>query len=175
MTGTEMTGRKRKALLAAVVSLFGMTAAVPMIVSGTASAQSGSRLCGRVYETTPGSDIPKETVILLYEVQKNDRGTACDRAKKKHHQGAFDSPFDLAQKNSRFWNDDGAGIDMEICEDFKTYRLGGRELNFLGDNWPANDQNDICNNMNRSDTIFDMEAYWLHDRDGQGKWDFVRG
>lgn len=170
-----MKGRKRTALLATVVSLVGVAAAVPMIVSGTASAQSGSRLCGRLYQTTQGSNIPKETVIRLYEVQKNDRASACDEASKKAGRSVFDSPFNLAQKNSRFWNDDGIAIDMEKCEDFKTGHLGGRELNFIGDNWPAKDQNDICNNMNRSDTVFEMETYWLHDLNGSGKWDFVRG
>lgn len=198
-----MTGRKRTALLATVVSLVGVAAAVPMMVSGTASAQEGSRLCGRIFHTTPGSvddkgvTLPQETVILLYEVQKNDRGRACSKANQTDGSfnglRPFESPFDLIQKNKRFWNGDGDAIDMETCETFTTAtpprggRLGNRGLEFLKktptdntktpiDNWPATkDQADICNNMNRSDTIFEMERYWLHDKNGVDKWEFIRG
>ncbi len=167
-----MRRSKRKALIAAIVSVCGVAVAMPMIVSGTASAQSGSRLCGRFWTSTDAATGKQEMAANLYEVRKND-DPVCDRAKselpigKGESRSPNDGPFKDRLKNKDVQSWHAGGIAFVVCEDWKTRTLefGGLEnldLNFIGDNWPANDQFDICNNMNRSDTLFDMNSYWLY-------------
>jgi len=182
MMGEEMTGRKRTALLATVVSLLGTAVAVPMIVSGTASAQSGSRLCGKFFATKDRS----ERVTLLYEVPKDTPGgfpsVPCTAAKDSNL-GPFDSPFNPENKtptpdpenptfniklkvaDTKVWehvND----VESWECESYSTLIREGHSniLKTIGDNFPLTtaDQNDLCNNMNRSDTLATMQRYWLY-------------
>lgn len=168
-----MTRTKRKALLAAIVAVCGVTAAVPMIVSGTASAQAGSRLCGRFWTSTDPDTGVREMAANLYEVRDADK-TVCGRAKSELPLGKSEprspnyGPFKerLKEKDVKTWTE--AGFAFEICEDWKSRKLelGGLEnleLNFLGKNFPeAHNQVDICDNMNRSDTILEMNSYWLY-------------
>ena len=178
-----MTRGKRKVLLTAAVAALGV-GAVPIIAPGTASAQTNSRLCGRYWH----SDKTGETVTRFYEVSKISRNV-CDLAhvlvpvSTSEERGPEDSPFQIrdeswkARENPN-WGDgvnhwSTSSFRFVVCEgdDPSSFTQrpvefggrGGRNLNFIGDNFPTYDQYDICNNMDRSDTTFEMEAYWLYD------------
>ena len=174
-----MTNTKRKALLAAIAAVCGVAVAVPMVVSGTASAQTNSRLCGRFWTSTDATG-KREMAANLYEVRKND-DPVCDRAKselpigKGEPRSPNDGPFKGRLKNKDVQTWQAGGFAFVVCEDWKPRNLefGGLEnleLNFIGNNFPSpHDQFDICNNMNRSDTTFDMQSYWLYHDGEPGK------
>jgi hypothetical protein len=164
-----MTGKKRKALLGAVLGALALTAAVPMVVSGTASAQTNSRLCGRAFKSPRTGEITARVI----EVRKDD-SIACNEAKLLNRAGGDQltpkqSPF-LRQFVDLESADDwpSASFQQVVCEEFKNRSpeiggTGNKNITFVGDNFPLpNDQWDICTNMNRSDTIFEMEEYWLY-------------
>jgi hypothetical protein len=182
--GEVVQHSEKKIPVTFAAGVLGVAVVIPLLLPNTASAQSGSRLCGRIYKTTPGSVDPSnpnrginETVIRLYEVQKNDNAMACGTAQNKANRRAWSSPFTLRQQVHKFWDIHGKAVEMVICEDFKTDYLNSLDVDFQGEGWPARDQNDICNNMNRSDTVFEMETYWLYHDDDQptSKWAFRRG
>ncbi len=163
-----MTRTKRKALIGAIVGAFAVAAAIPMVVSGTASAQTNSRLCGRTFK----SPRTNEVTVRLIEVRKSD-SLVCNEAKLLLRAGgnqitAKQSPFLRTFKDTAFDDWPSAGFKQVVCEDWKTRPtdtggLGDKDINFIGDNFPLpHDQYDICNNMNRSDTIFEMNEYWLY-------------
>lgn len=172
-------------MLATVVSLLGATAAIPMVVSGTASAQTNSRICGREFVTNANSKF-KEKVFLIYEVPK-EGSAECNQAKSENPLGSgkrenpLFGPFKVKETAGIFW--ETTGVDHVVCEDFTSDLVGdpARNIEFIGDNFPANkDKKDICHNMNRSDTIFEMEAYWLYlsnyeSNHAEGPWKFQRG
>jgi hypothetical protein len=153
-----MTRTKKKVLRAAVVGAVGAAVAVPVIAS-TASAQSGSRLCGHYWR----SDASGEVVTRLYEVEKD--GDLCPRSNGPGPKG---SPFADQLKDKDFKNSQKAddSIYEVICEDWKTRStglggLGGKDLNFIGNDWPDyHDQYDICKDMSRS--VSRRKVYWLY-------------
>lgn len=163
-----MTSTKRKALLGVIVGAFAVAAAVPMIVSGTASAQTNSRLCGRVFK----SPRTAEVTVRIFEVRKSD-SIVCKEAALLHRAGgdqltARQSPFLRTFKDTSFDDWPSAAFKMHECEGWRNRPmndggLGDKDINFIGDNFPQpHDHFDICTNMNRSDTIFDMNEYWLY-------------
>lgn len=158
-------------LAAAGTSLFGLP---------EADAQTNSRLCGRIWWNTTS----QETVIRFYEVRKAD-STTCSWAKEEHPLGrgvilAQDGPWKLKGPRNPGLTPDPAwpsdSIGLYVCEEFKKEYAKGRDWVYEGQGWPSvTDQNDICLNMNRSDTAFEMETYWLYDDGSHGTWQFRRG
>ncbi len=161
-----MRNTKRKALLATVLGLAAVAAAIPIVVSGTASAQTNSRLCGRYFK----SPTTGEVVTRILEVRKSDKAVCAESNFGGINPSDFPGRDSLKDQNlgtGDFWTTDT--FEFVVCEDWKTraVEFGGlenREIEFLGDNFPTpHDQYDICHNMNRSDTAFDIEAYWLYE------------
>ena len=161
-----MRNTKRKALLATVLGLAAVTAAIPMVVSGTASAQTNSRLCGQYFK----SKTTGEVVTKLLEVRKSDKAVCSGDRFDAINPSSFPGRKSLRDQNlgtEDFWTTDS--FKFVVCEDLKTRPvefggLGNLEIDFNGDNFPTpHDQFDICQNMNRSDTTFDIEAYWLYE------------
>lgn len=161
-----MPDTKRRALLATVLGLAAVAAAIPMVISGTASAQTNSRLCGRYFTSrTTG-----EVVTKILEVRRSDKAVC--RGDKFGGINPSDFPGRDSLKDQKLGNEDSwttNTFEFVVCEAWKTRAvefggLGNREIEFLGDNFPTpHDQSDICQNMNRSDTTFDIEAYWLYE------------
>jgi hypothetical protein len=121
-----------------------------------------------------------EVVTRIYEVRRADRST-CGSAKVLQSIGAGvprnpgNFPYEdiirheVGRGEDKWFNGwETDSFAFEICESWKTREvqyggLGGGAINFKDGGWPLpNDQYDICNNMNRSDTIFEMETYWLY-------------
>jgi hypothetical protein len=179
----------RKKPLAALAGTAGAVIALTVLTPGVASAQSGSRLCGTSWKSVKSGEI----ITRIYEVPKNEAWTfVCERARRKDVAVAG-SPFAnrLKDKNLENWATFVVNTSRNscswrygcqqvtlpypstfawvFCEAWRDRAaelggLGGRDLNFIGDNFPKQrSQADICKNMNRSDTIFDMERYWLYD------------
>ncbi len=177
-----MKSAKRKALLASIVALCGVAVAVPVVVSGTASAQTGSRLCGRYYISQNPETKQFEMAANLYEVPESG-GAPCRLAKSEQPIGyAYPrNPRDSPMWNNyinqdRFFGWQATGYANIRCEDWKNRALiqgglGGLPLVFHGENWAGQrDQDDICDNMKRSDDQFNMVSYWLYygfDANGQ--------
>lgn len=183
-----MTRNRRNFMLATIVSLLGATAAIPMIVSGTASAQENSRICGREWTTDANSKF-KERIFRIYEVPK-EGSAECDWAKSSSNdsKNPLNSPFKLGEQTGTFWNT--SAVRVMTCEDF-TKKLredptsttvgsrgpGVRRIENYSDNKPIMDETDICNNMDRSDNRFEMERYWLYQPNyesnfAEGPWKF---
>lgn len=152
----------RKKLLAALTATLGTAITLTAITPGVASAQAGSRLCGFSWKSVKSG----EMVTRIYEVPVN---AICDRATRSGV-AALSSPFAnrLRDKDIGNWGAH-ASHRWVTCEAWRSRAadlggLAGRDLNFIGDNWPKqHNQADICKNMNRSDTAFEMESYWLYD------------
>jgi hypothetical protein len=164
-----MTPKKRRILLATVASLIGVTAAIPMIVSGTASAQEGSRICGRKYHTTDPNAKITEVVFRIYDTPKHDLAT-CAAAQHGGGRTAFDSGFKFVNGS---WDGAGVQIGTIFCEDFSKYQLG--DFKILDDGTNPYDQFDICNNMKRSENVGDLNAYFLYKRSDEKVWHFKNG
>lgn len=165
-----MFSSKRKTLLAAVVALCAV--AVPVAVTGTAHAQSGSRLCGVIWQS---KTFRAEVITRIYETPKKSEGgeSTCDRA-TANNGGPGGSPFGDLVRDKDFNNWVSLTFQYEKCEPWRDRPLdkngfGGMDPEFVGDGWPAKDNFNICNNMNRSDTVFDMQAYWLYNFASEGK------
>ncbi len=164
-----MTRTKRKALLATVLGLAAVVAATPLVISGTASAQTNARLCGRYWVSEDRGDEKGtgEVVTRLYEVTKGDPAPCSTGNIGDEFPKGFPGTLREQGKTVREWSTDD--FKMVVCEDWKTrdLRIGGlgnKDLNFIGDNFPAeHNQTDICQNMNRNETIFDNGAYWLYE------------
>ena len=167
----KMTRTKRKALLAAVLGLAAVATAVPMVITGTASAQTNARLCGRFWESVDRSGGEEkgtgEVVTRLYEVTKGDRLSCKSGNISDEFPKGFPGTLKEQGKTVREWHTDD--FAMVVCEDWKTRDLkigglGNKALNFIGDNFPEEkNQTDICQNMNRNETVFDNGAYWLYE------------
>src|SRR5262245_55819361 len=188
--------------LAALVCTLGSAITLTMITPGQASAQSGSRLCGVSWKSVETGEI----VTRIYEVPKEEIWKQCTLA-TGGDVAVWGSPFEsrLRDKDHADWSTYtvkitqtvwsakfgwhhetqpvGSDFHFEKCEGWRDRSaeqggLGGRELNFIGDNWPPQrSQTDICLDMNRSDLVTDMERYWLYD-DNDPKTtavDFQRG
>jgi hypothetical protein len=163
-----MMTRNRCYLMTALAAVLAIGAGSALTVDGPANAQSGSRLCGRVW-SSPDTG---ESVIRLVEVSKNldDASENCRHAQRRNGGPGEGAPYEMHSTNIT-----STSIDTVVCESFKTDYLLNRPLEFEGDNWPSpQDQNDICLNMNRSDTKFEVETYWLYG-ESQGAWKFRRG
>jgi hypothetical protein len=156
----------KKKLLAALAGTGGAVIALTMLTPNLASAQSGepgvgiyqagSRLCG-VYFLSKKSG---EVLTRIYEVSKGDPCRDLGPG-----QSIAASPLSPKDKDVKNWS--SSIFTRVTCESWKDRSanqggLAGRDLNFLGEGWPAKDQKDICNNMARSenDSVY---AYWLYD------------
>lgn len=179
----------RKKLAAALAGTLGAAITLTMITPGAANAQSGSRLCGSSWKSVKTGEI----ITRIYEVPAEDPlGAVCARAIRSGV-AVLDSPFANRLKDKEIgnwssftvnvresvWSLRGGWHEMTVAEGSEFYSviceswrdriaelggLGGRDLSFIGDNWPKRHyQADICKNMNRSDTLFEMERYWLYD------------
>jgi hypothetical protein len=163
-----MTADRRYVMTALAAAVLTVGAGSALAVDGPAQAQTGSRLCGRVW-TVPDTG---ESLIRLIEVGKETDGVSgnCDYAQRTGGGPGEGAPYDMHSYNLTT-----TSIYSVTCESFKTDYLHGGPLVFEGGNWPSpQDQNDICLNMNRSDTRFEVETYWLYG-DSQGQWKFRRG
>jgi hypothetical protein len=192
----------RKHRLAALISTLGSAITLTMITPGTASAQPNSRLCGASWKSVSSGEI----VTRIYEVPKTEVTKQCTLANGSDV-GVWHSPFGNRLKDkdradwarftvnvqktvwsARFgWHHESQPVPsvfrFEYCEEWRDRPaelggLAGRDLNFIGDNWPRQrSQADICLNMNKSDWVADMERYWLYDDNNPATpgVDFQRG
>jgi hypothetical protein len=177
----------RKKLLAKLAGTLGTVIALTMVNPQAASAQPGSRLCGTSWKSAKTAEV----ITRIYEVPKFRSGSVCNRASRMG-MAIADSPFAGRLKDKDFrnwatftvkvqrrvwswgfgWNevayDASSRFRRVACESWRDRAegwggAGGRDLNFIGDDWPyPRNQTDICENMNRSDTLFDMHRYWLY-------------
>jgi hypothetical protein len=193
---------EKKKLLCALAGILGSAITLTAITPGVASAQSGSRLCGRSWKSVKTGEI----ITRIYEVPKGEWYKQCNRA-SRDGMLVQTSPFANRLIDQNFANWQSFKVDVsetvwseragwhqrftavdsdfhwETCEGWKDRSaelggLDGRDLNFIGDNWPKqHNQADICKNMNRSDSLFEMERYWLYDDNdpATNAVDFQRG
>lgn len=140
--------RSRQLTFLTGLTTVALVGAIPLLAAGTASAQSGSRLCGQSYdrevEKTPGAgEKVTEYLYELYEVDVFWGDSPCDEATS----GPSDPTTAGFADN---WTYTGSVHKLE-CEDLEG--AGGH---------------DVCNQMNRSDTRFEMNRYWVRiDKDGK--------
>ncbi len=180
-----MTTTKRRYLLTALVSLLGATAAIPVIVSGTASAQENSRICGRGWSTDNNSKY-REKIYRVYEVPK-EGSAECDwaRSSSNHSENPLQFP-NTDEKVGSWWVT--WAIGQITCEEFVELlvkdpnwedKTKKRDIYFVGGGFPDENKDDLCQSMNRSDTRATMRRYWayLHDFNAQPDdmpWHFYR-
>lgn len=123
-----------------------------LALASTASAQPGSRLCGQAWVSDEGS------LYELYEVSKTDEVACREAINGEADPNTSPWPKEPQEKQwqrppwqdiDAFWfnngeNDEDLGtIYMGLCEDY------------------AN----VCDKMNRSDTVFEMNRYWVKGED----------
>jgi hypothetical protein len=174
---------KKKKLLAALASTAGALITLTVVTPDLASAQSdgpgvndqaGSRLCGTYWKSPTSGEI----ITRILEVSKKEGCTP-----QGADGGVPASPFNdrFKDKDAKKWK--GGTFTGVVCESWKSRTadqggLAGRDLNFIGNNFPMpHDQQDICNNMRRTDSQQDPQTYWLYDDNNPATKavDFQRG
>lgn len=156
---------KRATALVGVLAMAGTAVAV----TAGAHAQSGSRLCGVFYRASTTHEI----VVKLYEYPPADQ-TICRGPTQSGENPAWDQPF-VQEKQDSAWTH--YSFKNEVCEDFPNAFMNGMDFRRRGGGWPSwEDHNDICHNMNRSDTVFELERYYAHYNGDpyNNVWDFMR-
>lgn len=171
--------------LALIASILGGAAFVPVVLSGQASAQSGSRICGRAWEIREPGNTGGEFIYKIYEVDKNSSYLTLTCATARDGGASEPDPTwgpDLIKNNLAYVKDGIAErdwtefvIDNRECENFTNEVKNGKDIVFKDDgtSWSNPNQDDICNTMNKSENLGEMKAYWLMFNSNTKNWVWI--
>lgn len=115
--------------------------------------------------------------MRIHKAPKGSDGFTCPQAQSRSNDSSNENPSlkdrMLSHNHEAGKGNAGDSIGKTVGEESRPRGPHNGSVESAGKTFPVNDQYDICNKLNRSDTIADTKAYWLLlNNNSNAKWLF---